>query len=46
MFYLYILRIKKTGRYYVGQTQNLAERQSSMLEPKKKLNSVKWRWNT
>jgi putative endonuclease len=26
MYYVYILHIKKTGRYYTGQTQNLAKR--------------------
>ena len=26
MFYVYILQIKKSGRYYIGQTQNLAKR--------------------
>jgi putative endonuclease len=26
MYYVYILRIKKTGRYYVGQTQDIAKR--------------------
>ena len=26
MFYVYILQIKKGGRYYIGQTQNLAKR--------------------
>lgn len=26
MYYVYILHIKKTGRYYTGQTQSLAKR--------------------
>ena len=26
MYYVYILRIEKTGRYYIGQTQNLVKR--------------------
>ena len=26
MYYVYILRIEKTGRYYIGQTKDLAKR--------------------
>jgi putative endonuclease len=26
MYYVYVLRIKKNRRYYIGQTQNLAKR--------------------
>ena len=26
MYYVYVLRIKKSGRYYIGQTQNLFKR--------------------
>ena len=26
MHYVYVLRIKKTGRHYIGQTQDLAKR--------------------
>jgi putative endonuclease len=26
MYYVYVLRIKASGRYYIGQTQNLAKR--------------------
>ena len=26
MYFVYVLQIKKSGRYYVGQTQNLAKR--------------------
>jgi putative endonuclease len=26
MHYVYILRIKRTGRYYIGQTQDIAKR--------------------
>lgn len=26
MFYVYVLRMKKSGRYYIGQTQNLTNR--------------------
>ncbi len=26
MYYVYVLRTKKNGRYYIGQTQNLAKR--------------------
>jgi len=26
MFYVYVLRIKNTGRYYIGQTQDLTKR--------------------
>jgi putative endonuclease len=26
MYYVYILRIKRTGRYYIGQTQDIAKR--------------------
>lgn len=26
MFYVYVLKIKNTGRYYIGQTQDLTKR--------------------
>jgi len=26
MYYVYVLRIKKSGRYYIGQTQDLVKR--------------------
>jgi putative endonuclease len=26
MYFVYVLQIKKSGRYYIGQTQNLAKR--------------------
>jgi putative endonuclease len=26
MYYVYVLRINKSGRYYIGQTQNLSKR--------------------
>ena len=26
MFYVYVLRIKNTGRYYIGQTQDITKR--------------------
>jgi len=26
MYYVYVLRIKKTGKHYIGQTENLAKR--------------------
>jgi len=26
MYYVYVLRLRKTGRHYIGQTQNLTQR--------------------
>jgi len=26
MYYVYVLRIKKSGRYYIGQTQDMSKR--------------------
>ena len=44
MYYVYILRSKKTGRYYCGQTVNLARRLSQHNDPDNKFTKTTSRY--